>query len=364
MGLAEFIRQNIPGLAQEWEKHAASLVPDREFSRSVLRDGIVEMLKLIADEVERPRGVRQRQEAQIERASLRHADDRSQMGIDTPQLLSEFCALRSVILRRWHGTGMKDDREDIDVLLRLNEAIDQIQLIAAERNHETTERQRDLFLAVLGHDLRNPLAAIMGAAEVQLESEERELTREMAGRIKVSAWRMSRMITDLLELTLMSQGKEVPMEPLPTDIRQLCASVLDEMKMANPAREFRLEAPRGIVGEWDAPRLAQVLSNLIGNAVAYSTPGTPVTVSATRARNEVEVLVHNEGEPIPSEQIPALFDSFRRGERQQKSGEGSPRGLGLGLYIAKAIVTAHGGRIDVNSTGAAGTTFICRLPPR
>jgi signal transduction histidine kinase len=89
-----------------------------------------------------------------------------------------------------------------------------------------------------------------------------------------------------------------------------------------------------------------------------------VTVSARRAGDEVEVLVHNEGEPIPREQLPGLFDSFRRGQRQQKTGDGSMSGLGLGLYIAKEIVTAHGGRIEVNSTGAAGTTFICRLPPR
>jgi signal transduction histidine kinase len=364
MGLADFIRERIPQLSEEWEKHAASLVPDREFSRSVLRNGIVEMLELIAEEVERPRGMRQRQKDLIARASTRHAEDRSRMGIDTPQLLSEFCALRSTIIRLWRGSGVSDDRDDIDVLLRLDEAIDQIQMIAAERYHETTEHQRDVFLAVLGHDLRNPLAAIMGAAEVQLASDERDISREMAAQIKVAARRMSRMVSDLLELTRMSQGKDVPIEPVPMDIGKLCASVLDEMKMAHPECEFRLVAPDGILGEWDEPRLAQVLSNLIGNAVAYREPDTPVTVSARRAGNEVEVLVHNEGEPIPREQLPALFDSFKRGQRQRKSGDGSLSGLGLGLYIAKEIVTAHGGRIEVSSTGSGGTTFMCCLPSR
>jgi signal transduction histidine kinase len=114
----------------------------------------------------------------------------------------------------------------------------------------------------------------------------------------------------------------------------------------------RVEA--GCLGEWDRDRLAQVLSNLLANAVQHSERGTPVTVTVSGTDAEATVSVHNLGEPIPTEVLPTVFDAFSSGS--------DSTGLGLGLYIAREIVLAHGGRIEVNSSRERGTVFTVTLP--
>jgi signal transduction histidine kinase len=356
VGLAAFIRENIPAISQAWEEHAASLAPDRQLSRSVLRNGIVEMLHLIADEIDRPSGQEPDWQDRLARASERHAEDRSRMGIDTPQLLSEFCALRATVISMWQDSDRAEDKLDINVLRRFTEALDRLQLVAARRYHDTTERRRDLFLAVLGHDLRNPLAAILGAAEAQLTAPER--AGEIARQIRVSARRMSRMVGDLLELTRISQGKDMPLDVSRCDLAEVCAGVIEEMKLAHPRHRFDLHAEEGLTGEWDEARLAQVLSNVLGNAVAYGAAEHPVSITAGKAGGGFRIRVHNKGPAIPVETRSDLFDSFSRG---QGPGDNSPH-LGLGLYIAKEIMAAHGGTIEVESSAAQGTTFTCYLP--
>jgi signal transduction histidine kinase len=368
MKLAEFIRANIPVISHEWEKFAATLVPEKTFSRSVLRDGIVEILVQIASDVERPRSEKPRNRAAeppderdpIVIASKRHAEDRTRMGIATPQLLSEFCALRATVIRLWQASDAAEDRNDVEVLLRFNEAVDEIQMVAAQRYHETNQHSRELFLAILGHDLRNPLAAILGATEVQQSTEDLERIRMLARQVMVTAKRMSRMVADLLELTRVSQGKTVPLELAEVDLKQVCSAVLEEMKVAYPQQRFVFHADEGLVGEWDEQRLAQVVSNLVGNAVCHGNPGTAVTVTAQSVEDGVMVEVHNEGPPIPPDLMPRIFDTFVRGEPAPHNGP--QPGLGLGLYIAKEIVMAHGGSIDVSSTQADGNTFFFRLP--
>jgi signal transduction histidine kinase len=368
MKLTEFIRANIPAISHEWEKFAATLVPERNFSRSVLRDGIVEILEQIASDVERPRGEKPRDRAAqapderdpIVIASKRHAEDRTRMGIATPQLLSEFCALRATVIRLWQASDAAEDKKDVEVLLRFNEAVDEIQMVAAQRYHETNQHSRELFLAILGHDLRNPLAAILGAAEAQQSTDDLACIRMLARQVMVTGQRMSRMVADLLDLTRVSQGKAIPLELAEVDLKQVCCAVLDEMKVAYPEQRFIFDADEGLAGEWDEQRLAQVVSNLVGNAVCHGEPGTAVTVTARSARDGVLVEVHNEGPLIPPGLMPRIFDTFVRGEPAPNA-EPQP-GLGLGLYIAKEIVMAHGGSIDASSTQEHGNTFFFQLP--
>jgi signal transduction histidine kinase len=368
MKLSEFIRVNIPAISREWEKFAATLVPEKKFSRSVLRDGIVEILEQIANDVERPRGQKPRNRAAEEPderdpiviASKRHAEDRTRMGIATPQLLSEFCALRATVIHMWQANENSADRHDVETVLRFNEAVDEIQMVAAQRYHETNQHSRDLFLAILGHDLRNPLAAILGATEAQQATGDPGQIRALAAQIMVTVKRMSRMVADLLELTRVSQGKAVPLELKKVDMNDICRAVLEEMKVAHPEQRFSFRAEQSLVGEWDEQRMAQVISNLIGNAVCYGKAERPVSVTARSVENGVEVAVHNEGPVIPPDLMPRLFDTFVRGE-PAPGAEAQP-GLGLGLYIAKEIVVAHGGSIDAVSSEQDGNTFFFFLP--
>lgn len=177
---------------------------------------------------------------------------------------------------------------------------------------------------------------------------------------------MARMISDLLDLTRVRQGVGLPVVPAPMDLREVCAQVLDEIAVAYPARRAELVADVDCRGEWDRDRIAQVVSNLVVNALEYSPPETRVRVELGCADPQrVTLAVHNAGPPIEPATIATLFDPFKRGAASATS---APRkGLGLGLFIAREIVRAHGGSIDVRSDAPEGTTFtvsVPRAPPR
>jgi signal transduction histidine kinase len=145
----------------------------------------------------------------------------------------------------------------------------------------------------------------------------------------------------------------LPIEPKPTDLREICRNVVDEFEAP-----IDLEVLGDVTGTWDPDRLAEVLSNLAGNAVEYATPGTAVVVEAREDGAEVVVEVRNQGHPIPADVLPFIFEPFRRAQQREKSKAGN---LGLGLYIARQIVLSHGGTLDAHSVDGT-TTFVMRLP--
>jgi phosphoserine phosphatase RsbU/P len=164
------------------------------------------------------------------------------------------------------------------------------------------------------------------------------------------------MIHELLDFTRVRFAAGIPLEPQNTNISVLCKDVVSEAELANPGRAFPLSITGDCVGTWDPSRISEALSNLVGNAVQYGAPGTPIAIRVHGEGNEVVIEVHNEGSPIPAAARASLFDPFRRGTSRAKTG------LGLGLYITREIVVAHGGEIEVHSTAQAGTTFSIRLP--
>jgi signal transduction histidine kinase len=141
------------------------------------------------------------------------------------------------------------------------------------------------------------------------------------------------------------------------DLREALTPIVDELRPAHPSATIQLQCPE-LRGAWDRDRLEQVFSNLIGNALVHSDPGKPITVTAGAEAFDVWVEVHNEGPPIPQKLQSALFNPFRRGERESRS----PAGLGLGLYISNEVVLGHGGQIEIRSSAVEGTTFRVVLP--
>ncbi len=247
-------------------------------------------------------------------------------------------------------------------------AIDRAQSEQLEEQHRVTEaarerlaetlRMNELFVAVLGHDLRTPLSAIsLGAAILLKRSALCPEDAKAVGRIASSADRIARMIGQVLDLTRSRLGEGIPVRPERLDLHELARRVVDELKLARPEASFRLRLEGDGWGEWDPDRLAQVLSNLGGNAVQHGA-GAPVTVTVSGAGDALSLSVHNDGPPIPAESLETIFGAFRGGTR---SPAGST-GLGLGLYITREIVHAHAGSILVRSTEAEGTTFTVLLP--
>jgi sigma-B regulation protein RsbU (phosphoserine phosphatase) len=224
---------------------------------------------------------------------------------------------------------------------------------------QEVERSHELFLGILGHDLRNPLSAITGLAELLLRSKAPERHAQFSSQILVSARRMSRLISDLLELARVRLGTGINLHRAPINLHRICKTVVEEMRVIFPNRTFHINGDDELPGEWDENRLSQVISNLVSNAVQHGTVESAVTVTTKNSDYDVEVSVHNEGTPIPPDVIPKLFDSFYR---LDNNAEGHSNNLGLGLYISKEIIAAHGGTIGVRSSAEEGTTFLIRLP--
>jgi signal transduction histidine kinase len=275
------------------------------------------------------------------------------------EVVSEYRALRASVLRLWGESIRTADEHDLHDLVRFNESIDQSLAEAVKSYTQRVNESRELFLATLGHDLRNPLNALVVSSELlarsgQLDEENTRTASQMLGFAKV----MTGMIDDLLDFTRTRLGGEMPVSTTPTDLQNLCRDVLDEFRAAYPHRSLRFDSVGCTSGEWDAARLRQVVSNLVSNAIQYGGDSTPVEVSARGDEADVLLVVKNQGFPIPQSALPTIFDPF---VRAPEGASKHRRGVGLGLYIARQIVIAHDGTIAVTSD-ETGTVFTVLLP--
>jgi PAS domain S-box-containing protein len=234
-------------------------------------------------------------------------------------------------------------------------AVERARVAEKSRIQEFQER----FLAILGHDLRNPLASIDMGSGILLQRCTDPATRRTLERMRASSLRMSRMIEQILDLTRTRLGGGMELRREPMDLANTLTRIADELRVIHPSRVIDLRCPP-LPGEWDEVRIEQVFSNIVGNAILYGDPARPVRVEAVRTDRVASVVVHNDGAPIPEDLLPFLFDPFRRGDRDSRSAK--TEGLGLGLYISNEVVNAHGGRIHVQSNLVDGTTFCVTLP--
>jgi len=218
---------------------------------------------------------------------------------------------------------------------------------------------REQFLGILGHDLRNPLQAISGNAALLMRyGGLSEPQRKAIHRIAHSSDRMAKMINDMLDFTRTRLGGGYSLQRTRTNVHDVLRQVVEELEVAHPQRRFELSVEGNGWGEWDAGRIAQAASNLVGNAVQYSPEDSPVRVMARDEGEAVRVEVHNGGDPIAPERMPHIFDPFVRGGDEARARSG----LGLGLYITHEIVKAHEGVLQVRSSSAEGTCFWWLLP--
>lgn len=222
---------------------------------------------------------------------------------------------------------------------------------------DATLRRQDTNIGVLAHDLRTPLSAIStGASLLTRIADLPPRAREIAERIDRSAQRMAAMIADILDFTRGRLAGGIPLSCKPLDLGALSQAVAEEVQAAHPTAKIDVATEGTLEGEWDEARIEQAVSNLVANAVQHGR-GEVSVIASGEDPALVTLTVRNGGTPIPADALPKLFEPFQRG------GGKSRAGLGLGLYIVREIVLAHGGTIDVASS-EAGTFFEVRLPRR
>ncbi|HEX8824638.1 MAG TPA: HAMP domain-containing sensor histidine kinase, partial [Archangium sp.] len=246
-----------------------------------------------------------------------------------------------------------------DLCQRASLAIDNARLFGESRR---ATRAREDLLAVVSHDLKNPLGVVQLASALLLRGSQGkpggEPVQKQAGRIQAAAERMARLISDLLDWGRIEAGG-LPLEPSVQDVASLVAEALESVRPLAEARGLRVAAELpdgGVRVTCDRTRVLQVLGNLLGNAVKFTSDGGQLTVGARVQRGEVQLWVKDTGSGIRPEALPHVF------ERYWQAKEAESRGTGLGLYIAKGIVEAHGGRIWAESELDHGSTFTFTLP--
>lgn len=373
--LSTFIRENTEPILEEWETFARSLPMGADMDVHALRDHAREMLGVIATDLETPQSAKvQAAKAQgrtdapdgdqrrRSTAAQEHGSGRAEQGFNVGQMVSEFRALRASVIRLWSRTSQAATLTDLEDLTRFNEAIDQAIAESVTSFAQDVGESKERFLAILGHDLRTPLGAIITSSTFMLDTDElEEPNRTLVQRIATSSRRMNQMVLDLLDFTRTRFGDSIPIVRSEIDARKVVHDVIAEVAATYPSVRVHLETSGDLHGAWDADRLTQALTNLVANAAQHGSDKSPIMVEARGLDREVEIAVQNEGPVIPNEEVGQIFQAMKhsRGDSGRDR-----RHLGLGLYIVEKIVGAHGGSIDVQSTKENGTTFTMTLPRR
>jgi signal transduction histidine kinase len=372
MRMSEFIRANTSSIVAEWEDFARALIPAAEgMTPLALRNHILNMLVFITNDMDshqtateqivKSHGEKAKESGQS--VAEVHASLRQAGGFNLDQMVSEYRSLRASVIKLWSAQSKAQDGETAMDLTRFNESIDQILTESISYYASTSEVSRDLFLGILGHDLRNPLSAIIMSAQLGPKMGPfNENQTKMLSQIIVSAQRAIEIVDTLLDLTRARLGSGFPIIKEPMDFGSVSKELVDEMGAMHPNRKIKFEASGYTQGVWDKPRVGQVLSNLLSNAFQYGAADCPVNVKIVGLPHELLLSVHNEGKPIPDTLLGRIFSAYQSNNEIDMINNHNSKNLGLGLYITKEIVIAHGGTITVTSSESAGTIFTARFP--
>ncbi len=373
MRLSSFIRGNIESVLTEWECFARSFgtVTDG-MSKIALRDHAELILLTVAKDIESAQTEAERDSkskgleisavasetfAAIHGA-LRHLD-----GFDLVQVAAEYRALRAAVLRLWKSHVDPEAVGVLEQVMRFNESIDQSLAESIKSYSERVDNSRDTFLAVLGHDLRGPLSTISACLHILGREGSTPAQIAKATRIGKRGIAVTKeLIDELLEYTRTRLGKGIEVNPKPVDLSAWCRETFDEITAANPGRAMTANIAPNIHLSVDAPRIRQVLDNLLRNALQHGDPAFPVELVVRQHRNQAELAVRNQGVPIPSKALHVIFNPLVQIESEKQGVKQPSSSLGLGLFIAREIATGHGGTIAVKSSAEKGTIFTVRLP--
>lgn len=368
MRLADFILRHMDAILLEWEAFARTQLPAAaDLKPLALRDHAQQILVAVAkdlsqaqtrkEQVEKSTGHAPKLVGAPETAAQMHALLRARSGFDIKQMVAEYRALRASVLRLWIDAFAPDGHREDD-MIRFNEALDQAIAESVDFFSMQVDLARNLFLGMLGHDMRSPLQTIQTTASYLAALNAGEKVSGAASRLIRSGARMQGLLDDMVDFNRTKLGLGINITPNDIDLGQLLADTLDQLRVVHPDRHIDLDVVGDCEGVWDGQRLQQLVGNLVLNAIKYGTQDAPVHVTVTDKGAEVLLEVRNTGTPIERSTLDLIFNPLQRGPNQGTNADGS---LGLGLYIAREIAKAHGGDIEARSD-AAETVFSVNLP--
>ena len=344
-----------------WQQRSLEEIPAAGIIASlVLRDSLPEYLDHLSDALATNRKLDIKSVLAHDKESIRvgrmHGSDRaSNTSYVLTEVIFEYHILREVIFEVLETDGplAKVQR---DIIL---DSIEQAVNDAAVKFSEVHADIQQLFINTLTHDLKNPLTAANVSAQVILRRPaDTGVCTASANRILNSLNRLEGMINNLLDVNRIRAGEPLALRFTHCDLKETIHTSVDEMSVIYGDR-FLLDAKESVEGYWSPEGLRRAIENLVENAVKYSTPGTPIAISLRRMQDAFELSVHNQGTPIPENEIPLLFEQYRR----SKSAEDDHKpGWGLGLALVKGVVDAHNGNVRAESAPGTGTRFVLEVP--
>lgn len=366
MRLADFIDAHRAEILQAWDSFARTLPAAVGLSAESLRDHAEQMLEAVSADLRTSQSAAQQHRKSLgtlpgewrapRTAAEAHAVLRASSGFSVLQLVAEYRALRASVLGLY-AAAHEPAKETLADVGRFNEALDQAIAESVEFYSLEVERWRNIFLGVLGHDLRGPLNSILLTAQMLATA---GTETKVTSRLIHSGERMRELLDDLLDYNRTFIGVGIPIHREPCDLREICVAELALRRAAHPAQRITFVAEPGVgQGAWDASRMRQALGNLVSNAAKYGDPGKRIVVSLAAADQTLRLTVENDGADIAPDVIPTWFEPYRRGSRDEVGAD--RENLGLGLFIVRQIVIAHEGTIDVTSEGGR-TCFALLLP--
>ena len=345
-----------------WEERSLNEIPSACLSKSlVLRNSLPIYLDHLSAALAENRKLDAKSvnahDVEGVRIGKRHGADRADnTSYELTEVISEYHILREVIFQVLETDGQMSLGERDIILCSIEQAVND----AAVKFSEVHADIQQKFIDTLTHDLKNPIAAAKMNAQLIKRSESPEKRASLSDRIVGSLNRLEGMIHDLLDAGRIRAGEPLSIQYSDCNLDVVLRGIVDGMSTVHGDR-FIIHSGEAVEGSWDIDGVRRAMENLIGNAVKYGTEKAPITVSLKSGPDSVSVTVHNEGPAIPPEEVPLLFQQYRR----SKSVEGGNQsGWGLGLTIVKGIVDAHQGKIHVESAKGEGTSFIVDLPYR
>ena len=368
MRLADFIQQNTQRILDDAVEFAITQAPEgAQLNHKRLRNDIPLILREIVADLRTAQSPEQQHAkaqgraplpAGPESAATKHGRSRADDGFGVNQMIAEYRALRASVLRLWASDEALVTAA-IEDMIRFNEAIDQAVAESLVEFSRTVESWRNVFLGALGHDLRGPLTAVVGTAELLADSAKGTPHARQAERILSGGLQLCRLVDGLLDYSKSALGAGMTLHRAPCDLGAAISEEVDLLRATLRTTRITLHVASDACGHFDDARLREAVHNLVTNAAKYGDEGGEIRVTVDGDTDSTCIAVSNAGDPLSTDALNALFDPLRRGSREANHGEHTS--LGLGLFIVREIATAHGGHVTARVEDGR-TIFVITLP--